>query len=94
MFTPRSRNGWIMLVIAVLVASTIVTAALAAVLTSLLFPNGFLIDVPEAPSAPIAKPAEPPAETTWFSLGWRASVSCSVSMGDVESLSGRAEPRP
>ena len=88
MLTPHSHQGWILLIAAVLVASTIVTAGLAAVLTQLLFPNGFLIDVPAAEPPPAIEtpaPDEPrDANGPWF--GWRASVSCSVSLGDVEEI--------
>ena len=63
MLTPRTRDGWTLLIVAVLLASTIVTAALAAALTALLFPNGFLVDVP-APRAGIAETITPALATT------------------------------
>lgn len=105
MLTPRSHQGWIALVAAVLLASTIVTACLAAVVTSLLFPNGFLIDVPtSSPPAAIATTIPPALATTEprqdptttgatppdndqpAAFGWRASVSCSVSLDDIDEV--------
>lgn len=84
---PRSQRGWILLIIAVLVASTVVTAALAAVLVAILFPNGFLVDVEADPGQPRAEissadthePASP-------GFGLSASVTCSVSFGDLGEL--------
>ena len=95
MLTPRSSNGWIALIVAVLIASTIVTAALAAVLTQVLFPNGFLIDTPAAdPPVAIHTPAEEMPRETASSFGWRASVSCTISLGDVKEAEGRGSARP
>ena len=90
------RHGWIFLVIAVLIASTIVTATLTAVLTQVLFPGGFLIDVPnqEASLQPQAPPSEDAAEPAPSVFGWRAAVSCSFSLGDVEEPGGRDDARP
>jgi hypothetical protein len=89
------RHGWIFLVIAVLIASTIVTATLTAVLTQVLFPGGFLIDVPneEAPPQIQAPSADDRTEPTASVLGWSASVSCSFSLGDVKKL-GSGDARP
>ena len=109
MLTPRSHQGWIALVAAVLLASTIVTACLAAVVTSLLFPNGFLIDVPmSSPPAAVATTIPPALATTeprqdptttgatppdndqpaasGTAFRWRASVSCSVSLDDIDEV--------
>ena len=83
MLTPRTRDGWTLLIVAVLLASTIVTAALAAALTTLLFSNGFLVDVP-APRAGLATlPRNEPPTASASALGWRASVSCSVTVDDI-----------
>jgi hypothetical protein len=89
-------HGWIFLVVAVLIASTIVTATLTAVLTHVLFPGGFLIDVPneEAPPQIQAPPPEDAAEPASSVFGWRAAVSCSFSLGDVEEAGGRDDARP
>lgn len=92
----RSRNGWIYLVIAVLIASTIVTATLAAVLTQVMFPNGFLIDLPGEEERPQVQAPLPDdtAEATSPGFGWRTSVSCSISFGNVEEAGGRGDARP
>ncbi len=104
MLTPRTRDGWTLLIAAVLLASTIVTASFAAVLTSLLFPGGFLIDSPAPPPAGLVETIPPSLNTAWPSkdptttgtaapqdeppdlaaatFGWRASVSCSVTLQD------------
>jgi len=82
---PRSRRGWILLIIAVLLASTVVTAALSAVLTEILFPDGFLVEVPaeaDRPKPAVAAAPEKPAS----GFGLSASISCSVSFGDVGDL--------
>ena len=82
-----------------------VTACLAAVVTSLLFPNGFLIDVPtSSPTAAVATTIPPALATTEprqdptttgatppdndqpAAFGWRASVSCSVSLDDIDEV--------
>ena len=90
------RHGWIFLVIAVLIASTIVTATLTAVLAQVLFPGGFLIDVPneEASLQLQALPPEDAIEPTASAFGWRAAVSCSFSLGDVEEPGDRDDARP
>jgi hypothetical protein len=90
------RHGWIFLVIAVLIASTIVTATLTAVLAQVLFPGGFLIDVPnqEAPPPIQAPPPETAVEPAAAVFRWRAAVSCSFSFGDVEEPGSRADARP
>ena len=89
-------HGWIFLVVAVLIASTIVTATLTAVLTQVLFPGGFLIDVPnEEASLQLRAPLpEEATEPTASAFGWRAAVSCSFSLGDVEEPGGRDDARP
>lgn len=90
------RHGWIFLVIAVLIASTIVTATLAAVLTQVLFPGGFLIDVPneEAPPQRQAPPPDDATEPAASVFGWRASVSCSISLGDAGKAGSGDNARP
>lgn len=81
---PRSRRGWILLIAAVLLASTIVTAALSAVLTEILFPGGFLIEVSSDPVQPKGEAAAIEKRAPGFGL--TASISCSVSFGDLREL--------
>lgn len=81
---PRSRRGWILLIIAVLLASTVVTAALAAVLTEVLFPDGFLVEVPGKADQPKVQAAATERRAPGFGLS--ASITCSVSFGDPGDL--------
>ena len=82
---PRSRRGWIFLIVAVLLASTVVTAALSAVLTEIHFPDGFLVEVAAEPDQRQFD-ATAPDEEELQGFGLRASVTCAVSFGDVGDL--------
>lgn len=71
-------------------ASTIVTATLTAVLTGILFPDGFLVDTAAAsrlqPDPPEASADRP--ESVLSRFGLRASVSCALEFGDVGETGG------
>lgn len=92
---PRTRHGWILLVTGVLVASTIVTAALSAAVTQVLFPGGFLVDVEgQTESRPSLPPSEDQPESTSSGFGLRASVTCAIAFGNVEDSGGPENLRP